>query len=523
MNYTAPGDCVIDANQAGNSEYAAAPEVQRTIVVTVATVPGSDCSAAVKGIALGTVGWAATTNTTASGLDVPANAIDGDLVTRFSSDEDQAAGDYLEVNMGSAQSFDELEMEVPNSPADYAVDYGVGVSSDGTSWTTVANCTGTGTPEIVSFPVQTARYVEVVLSAASDNWWSIDEFRLYTVSPKPPASVPGSDCSAVVRGAALGTTGWVASTNTRAKGQDAPANAIDGDLVTRFSSDEDQAAGEYFKVRLGSAERFDELEMEVPHYPADYARGYSVGVSSDGTSWTTVANCTGTRTPEVVSFRAKTAGYVEVILTAASGNWWSIDEFRLYGASPAKPSPGKPSPGKPSPGKPSPGKPRPGKTGQTIILAGLPDTTLAESPVTVRATASSGLKVTVTTTTPSVCRPGGANGATIRLVGPGRAPSGPAKPATPLTKPLLQLAELRGVEGQSDDRLRSTGQRGAPSIRGDGARNCIVGPERDRGHDDDLGVPLRGPTAPRSPCSGRGPAPPGPARAATPPIARPSR
>ena len=426
--------------------------------------------------------------------------------------------------MGSAQSFDELEMEVPNSPADYAVDYGVGVSSDGTSWTTVANCTGTGTPEIVSFPVQTARYVEVVLSAASDNWWSIDEFRLYTVSPKPPASVPGSDCSAVVRGAALGTTGWVASTNTRAKGQDAPANAIDGDLVTRFSSDEDQAAGEYFKVRLGSAERFDELEMEVPHYPADYARGYSVGVSSDGTSWTTVANCTGTRTPEVVSFRAKTAGYVEVILTAASGNWWSIDEFRLYGASPAKPSPGKPSPGKPSPGKPSPGKPRPGKTGQTIILAGLPNTTLAQSPVTVRATASSGLKVTVTTTTPSVCRPGGANGATIRLVGHGtctvrasQAGNATYKAATPVSRSFAVskasqtidfAAPASGALPQSEVTVRATASSGlSVTVATTTTSVCRSG----------------GPTAPRSPCSGRGPAPPGPARAATPPIARPSR
>jgi hypothetical protein len=28
------GTCVIDANQAGNAEYAAAPQVQRTIAVT---------------------------------------------------------------------------------------------------------------------------------------------------------------------------------------------------------------------------------------------------------------------------------------------------------------------------------------------------------------------------------------------------------------------------------------------------------------------------------------------------------
>jgi len=33
VSYTAAGSCVIDANQAGNSKYAAAPQVQRTIRV----------------------------------------------------------------------------------------------------------------------------------------------------------------------------------------------------------------------------------------------------------------------------------------------------------------------------------------------------------------------------------------------------------------------------------------------------------------------------------------------------------
>ena len=33
VTYTAAGSCVIDANQAGNGKYAAAPQVQRTITV----------------------------------------------------------------------------------------------------------------------------------------------------------------------------------------------------------------------------------------------------------------------------------------------------------------------------------------------------------------------------------------------------------------------------------------------------------------------------------------------------------
>jgi hypothetical protein len=56
---------------------------------------------------------------------------------------------------------------------------------------------------------------------------------------------------------------------------------------------------------------------------------------------------------------------------------------------------------------------------QTITLAAVADKTLAQSPVTVSASASSGLEVIFTTTTPSVCTSGGTAGATITLVSPG--------------------------------------------------------------------------------------------------------
>jgi hypothetical protein len=39
VTYTAAGNCVVDANQAGNDSYTAAPQVQRAIAVT--TTPQS--------------------------------------------------------------------------------------------------------------------------------------------------------------------------------------------------------------------------------------------------------------------------------------------------------------------------------------------------------------------------------------------------------------------------------------------------------------------------------------------------
>ena len=56
---------------------------------------------------------------------------------------------------------------------------------------------------------------------------------------------------------------------------------------------------------------------------------------------------------------------------------------------------------------------------QTITFANPGAKTMLQSPLTVSATATSGLPVSFTTTTPGICTAGGPNGATITLLGPG--------------------------------------------------------------------------------------------------------
>ena len=163
---------------------------------TSTTVAAPDCGAAPAGTALGRTGWVAGTNAPSSSADAPANALDGNLKTRFSTNKDQAPGMYFQVDLGSAQAFDELEMDVPNSPDDYARDYSVEVSGNGNAWTTVATCAGTGTYETVSFPAQTAQYVEVVLTASNTRWWwSIDEFNLYSATSSPTTTTTSTTTS----------------------------------------------------------------------------------------------------------------------------------------------------------------------------------------------------------------------------------------------------------------------------------------------------------------------------------------
>jgi F5/8 type C domain len=314
---------VVAAYLAPVTPYASA-DAATTSTTTTTSVPGVNCSASLSGTALDRAKWVASASTPYSSANAPAHALDGNLSTRFSSNEYQAVGMYFEVDLGSAQAFDELEMLVPNSPGDYARGFVVEVSATGTSWTAVTGCTGTGTSEVVSFPTQTAQYVRVVLTQVDTSyWWSIDEFYLY-----------GGSCAASASGTALDRDGWVASTNAPYSSAYPPGDALDGKLTTRFSTNEDQAAGLYFEVDLGSAQAFDELAMLAPNSPTDYARGYEVEIYN-GSSWVTLTSCTGTGTPEIVSFPTQTAHYVRVVLTAGDSTyWWSIDEFYLYTSGP---------------------------------------------------------------------------------------------------------------------------------------------------------------------------------------------
>jgi hypothetical protein len=134
----------------------------------------------------------------------------------------------------------------------------------------------------------------------------------------------------------LGESGWVASSNTSSSSGDAPQNAIGGTSGTRFSSDADQAPGMWWQVNMGSKQTFTEVELNSGSNTGDYARGYTVEVSNDGTKWTPVYFASGASSPETANFSSQTAQYIRIILTASSSsNWWSMTAFTVYNNPPS--------------------------------------------------------------------------------------------------------------------------------------------------------------------------------------------
>jgi O-glycosyl hydrolase len=415
-------------------------------------------------------GWTASASSTSPYGDVPANAIDGDSSTRWSSGHGQSNGDWFQVDMGSPQSFSGLLIDSAANTGDFARGYQVFVSNDGISWgNAIAYGPGAGQLALVVFPTVTARYVRVVQTGGAGNWWSIAEFSAFLAAPAAPAgnafleqryftapngarglavynprkvsaqfSVPvwdgqklvytipplggaiftwlgtnggatlpapkltslaptdglpgeavvltGSGFGATQGGAtvqfggtmtsilawsdtsvtamvptsasagattvsatvvgkssaalpftvlsaadALPRTGWVATASSTDPYGDVPANLLDGNLSTRWSSGHGQTNGDWIQVDMGSAQTFSRIAMDSGPSTGDYARGWQVYVSNDGATWgSPIASGTGNGPLVVAAFPSQTARYVRVVQTGSSGSWWSIAEFYAF-------------------------------------------------------------------------------------------------------------------------------------------------------------------------------------------------
>jgi hypothetical protein len=131
----------------------------------------------------------------------------------------------------------------------------------------------------------------------------------------------------------LQRTGWVA-TASMSSVQDPPANAIDGNPNTRWSTGASQSSGQWFQVDMASSKTFSELALDSSGSPGDYPRGYQVTISSDGTNWSSpVASGSGISAVTTIAFSPQTARYIRVTQTTndLTSLFWSIHEFNVYG------------------------------------------------------------------------------------------------------------------------------------------------------------------------------------------------
>jgi chitodextrinase len=130
-------------------------------------------------------------------------------------------------------------------------------------------------------------------------------------------------------GAALVRTGWTA-TSSPASSEPA-ANLLDGDMATRWTTGTPMAPGQSLTVDMKAVRTFNKIVMNSTGSDLDYARGYEVYVSNDGTNWgSAVASGAGTGPVVTVTFTTRTARYIKVVQTGSVSYWWSMREFNVY-------------------------------------------------------------------------------------------------------------------------------------------------------------------------------------------------
>ncbi|WP_051705235.1 discoidin domain-containing protein [Streptomyces sp. NRRL S-455] len=142
-------------------------------------------------------------------------------------------------------------------------------------------------------------------------------------------------------GASMQTTGrplsrsaWTATASSQPDWGLA-ANAIDGDIDTRWSLGHGTTSGDWFQIDLGSPTSFNKLVLDTGvDNSFDYVTKYQIYVSNDGADWgSAIASGSGGIGKIAVTLPTRTARYIRIVSTAASGFWWAIGDIQVYGSS----------------------------------------------------------------------------------------------------------------------------------------------------------------------------------------------
>ena len=122
-------------------------------------------------------GWSASASLSSSTAGA---GIDANLSTRWTTGAPQANGQWYQLDLGSARTFNQIRLDSDGASSDYPRGYQVFVSNNPASFGAPV-ATGVGSASLVSiaFPLQNARYIRVVQTGSASSWWSIAEANVW--------------------------------------------------------------------------------------------------------------------------------------------------------------------------------------------------------------------------------------------------------------------------------------------------------------------------------------------------------
>jgi chitodextrinase len=255
-----------------------------------------------------------------SDTNVPANAVDGSLSTRWSGEGD---GAWIQFDLGSNKKVAYVNVAFYSGSTRTST-FDIQTSTDGTSFTTVqSGLTSALNDNLQTFDfadVDPARYVRLVGHGnTSNDWNSYTEVEVWGTD----SSGGGSDAKITVPGSSV--TASTSDTNV-------PANAVDGSLSTRWSGEGD---GAWIQLDLGSNKTVAYVKVAF-YNGSSRTSTFDIQTSTDGTNFTTVqSGLTSALNDNLQTFDftdVSSARYVRLVGHGNSSNDWnSYTEVEVWG------------------------------------------------------------------------------------------------------------------------------------------------------------------------------------------------
>ena len=242
-----------------------------------------------------------------------ANAFDGSGTTRWESDYTDAQ--YITVDLGAVQTIDRIRL---TWEAALGKDFTLDVSDDGNTWQTAATVTGnTSTSNEYANLGKTGRYVRMNGTARGTTYgYSLYEFEVFAASNNA-ANLAGAKLS-------------VASST---QGTLLPNYAFDNDRLTRWGSTAGREDASIYVDLRGTAT----ISRVYLVWEKAYGGNFTIDVSDDAATWTTVATTVGNsfHFNEYTFAKPVTGRYVRMNGTkrgtTISDNGYSLYEFQVNG------------------------------------------------------------------------------------------------------------------------------------------------------------------------------------------------
>ncbi|WP_238018152.1 discoidin domain-containing protein [Dactylosporangium sp. AC04546] len=287
------------------------------------------------------LGRPATSDSNCSTSEVAARAVNG-TANNGNLDKwcSQGASKWLQVDLGSTQTVNRVVLQHAGAGGENTAwntrDFNVQVSTNGTTWTTVATVTGnTASVTTHNLAPVPARYVRVnVTTPASDGNAAA---RVYELEVYGGTSTAGN--------LALNKA---ATADSSCAAAEAAAKAVNGS-VSGGNADKwcSLGASKWLQVDLGAAQTVGRVVLKHAGAGGENSawntRDFNLQVSTDGTAWTTVATVTGNTLGSTTHvFTPTQARYIRLNVTtpASDGNAaarvYELEAYSSAGANPGR-------------------------------------------------------------------------------------------------------------------------------------------------------------------------------------------